>query len=69
MMKDIALHGPTRKKEDVLNTAARNANEHQKRVRLQVEQLVGDRKGAEDFVEGAKESQRHRIIKERVQAQ
>lgn len=64
-MKAISKHGPTRKKDDVLNTAARNANEHQKRVRLQVEQLVGDRKGAEDFVEGAKETYRNRVQKER----
>lgn len=37
IMKQISKHGPTRKKDDVLNTAARNANEHQKRIRLQVE--------------------------------
>ena len=34
IMKAISKHGPTRKKDDVLNTAARNANEHQKRIRL-----------------------------------
>jgi hypothetical protein len=34
---DLATRGAAKKKEEVLNTAAKNASEHQKRVRLQVE--------------------------------
>jgi hypothetical protein len=43
------------KKQNVLDTVARNAIEHQKRVKLRVEQMISSKTDANSFVNEARE--------------
>lgn len=54
------------KKANVLDTVARNAIEHQKRVKLRVEQMINTKQEADNFVKEAKMKQKKRLDLERM---
>ena len=43
---------------DVLNTAARNANQHQQRLKMQIENMINNKKLSLVFIEKMKEHQK-----------